>query len=312
VGLIILIMLPIRADFSAMVRTLMQAGWPLLWLIPYRAVFFLLYGLAWFTLLHPYNREKIIGLGYLLWVATVREAIDRLLPVASLGGSLAGVRLLRWRGLAMAPAAASVTVETLMTLFAVSVFTTLSLYLLVDLGVAGRQYAQMRFVFVALLAFPVGTALVLRYASPFGRLHALLLSFIGAGLHAGGGEALDREIRECLRRVGALVVAGTLQVVAFVSGAFEVWFALRLFAHPVSAKAAIVLEGMTQAIRHVAFAVPAGLGVQEAGLVLFGNALGLSSELALSVSMAKRMREVLWGLPPLLSWQWLEARRLHR
>jgi hypothetical protein len=27
--------------------------------------------------------------------------------------------------------------------------------------------------------------------------------------------------------------------------------------------------------------------------------------------MAKRMREILCGLPPLLSWQWLEGRRLH-
>ena len=35
-----------------------------------------------------------------------------------------------------------------------------------------------------------------------------------------------------------------------------------------------------------------------------------TEELALSVSMAKRMREVLCGLPSLLSWQWMEGRRL--
>jgi uncharacterized membrane protein YbhN (UPF0104 family) len=67
---------------------------------------------------------------------------------------------------------------------------------------------------------------------------------------------------------------------------------------------------MTQAIRHLAFFVPAGIGVQEAGLVLFGQVLGISGELALAVSMAKRVREVLCGLPPLISWQWMEARRL--
>jgi uncharacterized membrane protein YbhN (UPF0104 family) len=65
-------------------------------------------------------------------------------------------------------------------------------------------------------------------------------------------------------------------------------------------------------MRHLAFVVPAGLGVQEATLVLFGHALGISSELALAVSMAKRVREVLCGLPSLLSWQWMEGRRLHR
>jgi hypothetical protein len=69
---------------------------------------------------------------------------------------------------------------------------------------------------------------------------------------------------------------------------------------------------MTQALRHLAFVVPAGVGVQEAGLVIFGHALGISGELALAVSMAKRMREVLCGLPSLLSWQWMEGRRFQR
>jgi len=30
------------------------------------------------------------------------------------------------------------------------------------------------------------------------------------------------------------------------------------------------------------------------------------------VAMIKRMREVIWGVPFLLSWQWLEGKRLHR
>jgi len=42
--------------------------------------------------------------------------------------------------------------------------------------------------------------------------------------------------------------------------------------------------------------------------VIFGYVLGVSSELALAVSMAKRMREVLCGLPSLLSWQWLKSK----
>jgi hypothetical protein len=103
-----------------------------------------------------------------------------------------------------------------------------------------------------------------------------------------------------------------LQFAAFISGSFEIWFALRLFGHPVGPGAALALESMTQAVRHLAFVIPAGLGVQEAGLVLFGHVLGISGEMALAVSMAKRMREVLCALPSLMSWQWLEGRRLHR
>jgi hypothetical protein len=107
-----------------------------------------------------------------------------------------------------------------------------------------------------------------------------------------------------------LLGVGSLQLIAVMGGAFEVWWVLRVCGHPVGASAALILESMTQAIRHLAFFVPAGIGVQEAGLVLFGHVLGISGELALAVSMAKRVREVLCGLPPLISWQWMEARRL--
>jgi len=40
--------------------------------------------------------------------------------------------------------------------------------------------------------------------------------------------------------------------------------------------------------------------------------VGIDSDVALSLSLTKRMREVLFGVPALLSWQWLEARRLHQ
>ena len=44
--------------------------------------------------------------------------------------------------------------------------------------------------------------------------------------------------------------------------------------------------------------------------MVFGHAMGVSTELALAVSAVKRMREVLCGLPSLISWQWLEGRRI--
>lgn len=53
----------------------------------------------------------------------------------------------------------------------------------------------------------------------------------------------------------------------------------------------------------------AGLGVQEASLIGFGALLGVNAELALALSLAKRMREILFGVPALLSWYWVEGIR---
>jgi uncharacterized membrane protein YbhN (UPF0104 family) len=150
----------------------------------------------------------------------------------------------------------------------------------------------------------------LRYGSAFGRLQKFLGPLVGASTLSAQAALLDQELRACLRRGWSLLIVGALQLAALMSGALEIWFALRLFGHPVGGGTALILESMTQAVRHLAFIVPAGLGVQEAGLVLFGHALGISSELALAVSMAKRIREVLCGLPALISWQWQEGRRL--
>jgi hypothetical protein len=45
-------------------------------------------------------------------------------------------------------------------------------------------------------------------------------------------------------------------------------------------------------------------------MVLFGALLGLPADLALAVSLAKRVRELALGLPGLAAWQWVEGRRL--
>ncbi|MGA8707670.1 MAG: lysylphosphatidylglycerol synthase domain-containing protein [Steroidobacteraceae bacterium] len=312
-GLALLLALVLRTDLAAMLQTLEQAGWRLLWLVPYRALFFLLYAIGWRCLLEPSDPTRRADLSYLFWVTTIREAIDRLLPVASVGGGVVAVRMLRWRGLAAPPVAASVICEVLLTLFAAYLFTATGLLWLLRLNAHASDYHRLLLGFLLSLPVPIGLTLVLRYGSVFRRLQSMLRALVGASWAEGTAEtaaSLDAELQAGLRRRWRLAAAGSLQLAAFVSGSFEVWLALRLFGHPVGVGVAVVLESMTQAVRHLAFFVPAGLGVQEAGLILIGETLGISGELALALSMAKRMREVLCGVPALLSWQWTEARRL--
>jgi hypothetical protein len=99
------------------------------------------------------------------------------------------------------------------------------------------------------------------------------------------------------------------QLLGLIAGSLETWLALRWLGQPVSPAAALVLESLTQAARQFIFLVPAGLGVQEAGFVGLGYLLGIGSDLAIALSLAKRMREILFGLPALLSWYWTEGHR---
>jgi hypothetical protein len=56
--------------------------------------------------------------------------------------------------------------------------------------------------------------------------------------------------------------------------------------------------------------VPARLGIQEGGYVVIGALFGLSPEVAIALSLLKRARELVTGVPCLIIWQGLEARRL--
>ncbi len=309
-GIALLVYLAVRADLTAMLRSLELGGARLLWLIPYRCTYFVLYALGWLALLRPYDPQRRAGLAYVFWVTSVREAVDRLLPVASVGGSVIGVRLMRWRGLPATGAGATVIVEILLTLIVLYLFTAIGLLLLSDLGSGGHTYRRLLFGFLLSLPVPALLLLLLRYGSVFQRIESLLRPIVGEGALAERAASLDGEVRATLGRGWTLTFAGALQLIAAASSTFEIWFAMRLFGHPISVTAALVLESLTQATRNAAFIVPAGIGVQEAGLVLFGHLLGINGELALAVSMVKRLREILCGLPSLASWQWLEGRRL--
>jgi putative membrane protein len=312
IGLAFLIGIAVHANLADMVHVLHVGGLALLWVIPYRVSFFLLYAIGWLVLLRPNAAARRVGLGYFFWATAVRDAVDRLLPVASVGGSLVGVRMLRWRGIAGAPAAASVIVEIFLTVVAVYLLTAIGLMLLAEYGVQSHEFRRVLTVFLLSLPVPVIVLLLLRSGAVLGRLKAFMHSVAGESAASKGTASLDEEIRASLHRRSGLLVAGTLQLVALLSGSLEIWFALRVLDHPVGIDAALVLESMTQAVRHIAFVVPGGLGVQEAGLIIFGHIVGISTELALAVAMVKRMREVIWGVPFLLSWQWIEGRRIRK
>ncbi len=312
VGLALFAGLGLRADFSALSQLLRLAGCSLLWLVPYRALYFFCFALGWRQLLKSYPGAERLSLGYLWWVSSVREAVDRLLPVASVGGAIVGVRLLAWRNAARIQVSASVIVEVILTLMASYLFAALGVVLMLKLtGISSAQRPILAALAMT-LPIPIACFALLRYGRWFGRLERLLSSIIGFDGSADRGAALDIELRRALGRGRALLQAGALQFAAMASASFEIWLVLRLFGHPVDAVTAFVLESATQAVRHLAFFIPGGLGAQEAGLVVFGGLFGIDMDTALAVSLAKRLREILCGVPSLISWQWLEARRMRQ
>jgi hypothetical protein len=74
----------------------------------------------------------------------------------------------------------------------------------------------------------------------------------------------------------------------------------------------VIFESGALAIRGAAFLVPGAVGVQEGGYILIGNLLGISGDVALALSLLRRMRELALGIPGIVAWQLVEAGRLWR
>jgi len=311
-GLAAVIVLVARAGWHSVLAALAAAGWPLLWLVPLRLVPVGLDALGWRVLLEPRDPRARAGWPALTAVATVREAVNRLLPVAGVGGELVGIRLLVRRGLEPAAVAASVVTEVVLTLVSLALFAALGLALLAAAPRGGASLEQMLTGLLLALPVPLIGLWLISEGRLVGWLERLTTWVTGAASQAPAWLAsmpvFEAELSALARRRGRMLLAALLQLSGMIVGAAEVWLALRLLGHPVGAVPAVIIESVVLFIRNLAFAVPAGLGAQEAGIVLICSAVGLDQEMALGLALAKRMREVLFGLPALAGWHLWEAR----
>jgi putative membrane protein len=118
-----------------------------------------------------------------------------------------------------------------------------------------------------------------------------------------GADDLDAQIVRTYDNRSGVWSASAWHLVGWTLGAGEVWLALYFLGHPVEFSTAFVLESLGAAVRAAAFAVPGALGVQEGGFIVLGGVFGLTPETCLALSLTKRAREILLGIPGLIAWQ---------
>ncbi|HEX6965196.1 MAG TPA: lysylphosphatidylglycerol synthase domain-containing protein [Gemmatimonadaceae bacterium] len=300
-GLALAIALVVRAGIPGIRQLLDVAGWRLLWLAPIHIAPLALDATGWRRLLRGVRAPGRI---YLTWAAVVREAVSGLLPVARVGGEVVGARLLIRRGVAGTIAGASVIVELTLTMGAQLLFAGMGLVLLLSYPTTG---ATPRLVALGLAVGVLAVAaffLVQHRWGMFELIERVLRAMVGRDvLRAVGNPArLDQAIRTMYREHRALVACTAWQLAGLCAGAIELWITLRLLGQPSSVRASFVVESLTMAVQSAMFFVPAGLGTQEGSFVLVGMAVGLSPEVALALSLARRVRQLLLGVPALIGW----------
>jgi hypothetical protein len=127
---------------------------------------------------------------------------------------------------------------------------------------------------------------------------------------AAGATALDAALVTRYQVTGPLLKSLLWRMLFRLAMVSEVYLALYFLGHPLGFIECLILQSLGQAVRAAAFIVPGALGIQEGGFMVLGAALGLDVEVGLALSLAKRLRELLVGLPGLVAWHVSETRHL--
>jgi putative membrane protein len=262
----------------------------------------------WQTLFRRPARPPLGAMLHLVWL---RESVNCMLPVLRVGGEVVAFRLLRRRGMRPATIAASLVVDTQLTLISQLLFTLIGIGFLFagTQSSAGRLADNLAWGVAALTPLLVLFSLV-QHASPFERLTRLLNRVTSGQLTAliGKSAHIDRSIKLIWRRRGTVLrYLFFWQTLQCIGTAFELWLALHFLGAHTSLIDAVILESLIQAVSSAAFFVPGGLGVQEGGFVLIGGALGLDPSTCLALAGARRIRDLLIYVPGLFAWQLAES-----
>jgi putative membrane protein len=292
-------------------EALRKAGWGILAIALFHFPPMWADALGWRRLLPPKARPSRRAMLGARWIG---ESINDLLPVFQMGGNVVKARLIAGRGVPLSRAGASVVIDVTLVVLTQIIFTFFGLGLFSSVLGGGRPLLIV-IVGTSLMGILLGGFYFVQRRGFFGfvvRISRRLFGAAGQKTLSDGAAAIDDEVKCLYRNRPALLASGCWHMTAWFLGVAEVWFALDLLGHPVDIGTALLFESLGQAIRTGAFAVPGGIGIQEGGYLLVGTALGIEPGVALALSLARRVRELLLGLPGLAVWQISGLRRSFR
>jgi glycosyltransferase 2 family protein len=263
-------------------------------------------GLAWAALL-PGAPPWIT-----VWGRFVRDSGSEVLPLSQVGGYVLGTRAVALAGVPATQGAASTIVDVTLEFIGQIAFAALGLIWLLHLHVDAvpPQIVVLGIIVTSCLAtgFVIAQRRGVRYVDR-------IAGFLGQGWAektAAGATALHQALDAIYRRRGRFWLSFLVHFACWVASASEVWVALWFAGQPLPFGSAMVIESMVYAIRSTAFLVPNSVGVQEGAYILMGGVFGLGPEMALALSLMKRARDLIIGLPVIALWQAIEGGRLMR
>jgi len=275
----------------------------------YGAALFVLLGSAWFALVPSFARPH---LGTFVWGRAVRDCASEILPFSQVGGMVIGVRAMMLRHVSGSLAFASTVVDVTVETIAQIAFVLAGLAVL--LSRAPHSPSSRVLVDSLAIALAVATAGVAFFLLLQRRSLEILERWVTRVLPQAASQAVAvrRSIADIHASPLRLVVSLTIHLASWLATVGWAWIALRLIGRPLAFSSVLAIEAILYAIRSISFVVPSAIGVQEAAYAILGPLFGLPAPVAVAVSLLKRARDIVLGVPVLFAWQATEGGRALR
>jgi len=263
-------------------------------------------GTAWLSLIP--GAQPRDALTYVLGRQT-RDSAGDILPFSQLGGIVIGARAVILRGVSPPLAFASAITDVTTELMAQIVFVLIGIALCIAqlrASAATAPYVDGLILGTLLLVPGIAAFVVLQQ-----RGSQLARNLAGRFLPAAieHTAAFSDQMRAMYASKTRLAASSTIHLLSWVASAGLIWLSVRLIGARIDFFSCIAIEALLAALRSATVFIPAAIGVQEAGYAALMPLFGLGPEIGLAVSLLKRARDIVIGVPVLLAWQAFEGRR---
>jgi putative membrane protein len=292
------------------VTSVSKIGWPQFALIvSWQIVLFIVLGIGWDAIMPARDGRRF---WVPIWGRMVRDAAANCLPFSQVGGFVFGARAITLQGVEWHTATASTVVDVTAEFLAQIVFSCIGLAILL-LRVPGSK-----------IAGPVEAGIGLAVLACFAFIwvqKGIGTIFVRLGARIAGNrfqdakervEVLQAELALIYGHTGRLALGSFIHLVGWICTGVAGWIGFHALGVPLDFDDAMAIEALLSAAAAVAFLVPVSAGVQEAGYAGLGAVFGVPPEISLGVSLVRRGRDLVVGVPILLLWQIIEMRHLRK
>lgn len=278
-----------------------------------------------------------IGVLRLIWARFLRESAATCLPFSQIGGILLSIRAVCFKGyryiknpqnLSITHGISSNIVDITTETLGQIIFIIIGICILIlgqyhdtlqNIHIPGLNI-NLKWLIIIGIIFLFLASLSLVWSQRQGsNFIKKIISFLSNNIAQqwkdqinANADSLQQSLDQIWSKPQNVLLSCLLHLIGWLGGAIGTWFCYQFLGANINLQEAIVIEALVCVAISIGFLVPASVGIQEGAYVILGSIFGLDPHLSFSLSLIRRARDILIGVPTLLLWQITEIHYLRK